>query len=155
MGTAGAAVDRVKANGDLCVAPAECSSGICEENQVGESHCYGDAKVDGTCGATYDCSAGVCIPRSLTGDASICIDSIDVCLNKGVSQDCTAAVIDFCRLLQFCGPSVSSNIPATYKSLNYCIGNECTGELDGVGDRTPAQCLEYSNAILSGSVPCP
>lgn len=150
----GATVPADKANGDICSSAAECSSGICEESEVGERHCYGDAEPDEACGDTFDCNGGVCIERSLTGTASVCNLGLTVCFDKAVSPECTAYVVDFCRLIQFCGADVSSNVPAAYASLDQCIGIECTSALDGTSDLTPAQCLEGSNAILGGAA-CP
>jgi hypothetical protein len=153
-GSGGSGVPADKANGDICTSAAECSSGICEESAVGEMHCYGDVKPDETCGDTFDCNGGVCIERSLTGTASVCNVGLTVCFDKAVSPECTAFVVDFCRLVQFCGAEVSSNVPAAYASLDQCIGVECTSALDGSGDLTPAQCLQGSNAILGGAA-CP
>lgn len=143
-----------KANGDICSSAAECSSGTCEESQVGEMHCYGDGKPDETCGDTYDCEGGACIERSLTGTASVCNVGLTVCFDNSVSPECTGYIVDLCRQIQFCGANVSSKVPAAYSSLDWCVGVECTSALDGTGDLTPAQCLNGSNAILSGA-PCP
>ena len=140
-----------KENGELCATAAECASGICGESNVGEAHCYGDNGPDEVCRDTYDCAAGLCIARSLIGDQFICNVGITVCRDTAVSEQCTQLMAVFCMLIQACGTNVSADIPASYQSLDTCIGTECTAGTD----LTPAECLERTDYILSGTAPCP
>lgn len=149
--TGGSAPSASKENGQLCATAAECASGICSESRVGEAHCYGDQGPDEICRDTYDCAAGLCIARSLTGDQFVCNVGITVCIDTAVSEQCTQLISIVCMLIQSCGSNVSAEVPASYQSLDMCIGSECT-----IGtDLTPAECTQRMEYILSGDAPCP
>jgi hypothetical protein len=146
----------VRANGELCSAPSQCASGICDKNMVGESRCYGTATANQVCGSVYDCSGGICTPKTLGGTQGVCIPSVNVCLTTGASTECTDFVLAFCELVQSCGANVSATVPARYRTdFDYCIGTECSSVHDGVSDLTPTQCLSGTTTLSSAQPTCP
>jgi hypothetical protein len=104
------------------------------------------------CGTTYDCTAGVCDPQTVNGAQQVCIPGIQECWSRSVIDSCIGATIAFCELVQSCGASNSSSIPARYKTdFNYCVATECSGAMT----YTAAECTQHGNFILAGSAPCP
>jgi len=142
---------QVKANGALCASAAECASGTCAANAVGEKHCYGSSGPNEVCVTTYDCNGGLCVFRSLVGQQKVCVPGINNCINAAVSEQCQNSVLAFCQLIQSCGSNVSSQAPPAYSDFDLCVGTECASP----PSLTPAECQNVVNYIASGTATCP
>jgi hypothetical protein len=143
----------LKANGDLCSTADQCASGTCEQNNASERHCFGSGAANSACGSAYDCSAGFCPARTLSGSQRVCVPGGYVC--DGAAIECTTLVVSFCQLIQSCA-SVSSSVPPRYRTdFDFCVATECATVHDGVSDLTPTQCASANVDIFVGRTTCP
>lgn len=137
-------------NGATCSHGSECASDLCAPNMVGEGLCYGTAGANDFCGDVYDCMGGLCVPKTLTGSQGVCIPGIGECQAGSVSEECTEAAVEFCRLVQTCDSPANGGVPASYADFDFCVASECSSVT-----LTPLECYNYTNAIFNGSAACP
>jgi hypothetical protein len=114
-----------KKNGELCTKGDECSSGRCDRNDKGESHCYGGVAINSGCSGDFDCTVNSkCAKRTINDAQGVCVDMRNECDMK---SECLFAVsVSACQLQQFCQVK-----PVDF---NACIQSECS--IDGYSDMT-------------------
>jgi len=96
-----------RANGEICTADADCSTGFCgPQPETGERRCYGSKKGNEPCLSTFDCAVGVCAPAEWpqsAGGRRVCVAATESCSKPEVGSLCAELARVQCAFFRACG----------------------------------------------------